>query len=369
MDNQTYKKIQKLLLLFGIIICVVMNIKQIISYSHNLISVFTPFITGICIAFILNLLMQKIELFIHKFAKKKSRVLSILITIIIFVLSLTLIFYMIIPEVSNSLAEITNNFPKLLEEFEKFLQEPNNDIVKNISSIGVDFDKIVNNIVNFFKNFSIVDATNALQSILSVTSNLFSTLMNLFLGIIFAIYILLQKEELLSQGKSLIQSIFDEKTSKNILNFLDIVNTSFSKFIAGQGTEAIILGLLFFISMNILRLPKALSVSATIGVFSLVPIVGAFIGALYGSITILIVSPIKALYFLILFLVLQQIEGNLIYPKVVGKSVGLPGIWVLLAITVGGNLLGLVGMILSVPIMSIIYTLVSIFIKSRKNRK
>ena len=122
-------------------------------------------------------------------------------------------------------------------------------------------------------------------------------------------------------------------------------------------------------SMNILRLPKALSVSATIGVFSLVPIVGAFIGALYGSITILIVSPIKALYFLILFLVLQQIEGNLIYPKVVGKSVGLPGIWVLLAITVGGNLLGLVGMILSVPIMSIIYTLVSIFIKSRKNRK
>ena len=286
MDNQTYKKIQKLLLLFGIIVCVVMNIKQIISYSHDLISVFTPFITGICIAFILNLLMQKIELFIHKFAKKKSRGLSILI---IFVLSLTLIFYMIIPEVSNSLVEITNNFPKLLEEFEKFLQEPNNNIVKNISSIGVDFDKIVNNIVNFFKNFSIVDATNALQSILSVTSNLFSTLMNLFLGIIFAIYILLQKEELLSQGKSLIQSIFDEKTSKNILNFLDIVNTSFSKFIAGQGTEAIILGLLFFMSMNILRLPKALSVSATIGVFSLVPIVGAFIGALYGSITILIV--------------------------------------------------------------------------------
>ena len=143
------------------------------------------------------------------------------------------------------------------------------------------------------------------------------------------------------------------------------MSNSFAKFIAGQGTEAVILCFLFLASMTALRIPKAVPVATIIGLFSLIPLVGSFLAASYGALTILIVSPIKSVWFIILFLVLQQIEGNLIYPRVVGKSVGLPGIWVLLAITVGGNFAGITGMIMAVPTMSIIYTLISSFVRSR----
>ena len=189
--------------------------------------------------------------------------------------------------------------------------------------------------------------------------------MNIFLGLIFAVYIVSQKEILITQGHGLISAIFSPKQTKSIENFFGIVSNSFAKFIAGQGTEAVILCFLFLASMTALRIPKAVPVATIIGLFSLIPLVGSFLAASYGALTILIVSPIKSVWFIILFLVLQQIEGNLIYPRVVGKSVGLPGIWVLLAITVGGNFAGITGMIMAVPTMSIIYTLISSFVRSR----
>ena len=343
MDNKTYRNIQKLILLFGITSVIVINIQAVSTFVLNIFSFFTPFITGICIAFIVNIPMMRIEKSINKFFGRKSRGLSIFLAIIVFVLVIGLIFSMIIPEIISSIGEIRNGLPKVIDSF----------------------DKIYNNIASFFKNFSIVDGTNALQSIFTVTSNLFSTVMNIFLGLIFAVYILSQKEILITQGHGLISAIFSPKQTKSIENFFGIVSNSFAKFIAGQGTEAVILCFLFLASMTALRIPKAVPVATIIGLFSLIPLVGSFLAASYGALTILIVSPIKSVWFIILFLVLQQIEGNLIYPRVVGKSVGLPGIWVLLAITVGGNFAGITGMIMAVPTMSIIYTLISSFVRSR----
>ena len=365
MDNKTYRNIQKLILLFGLTTFIVINIQAVSTFVLNIFSFFTPFITGICIAFIVNIPMIRIEKSINKFFGRKSRGLSIFLAIIVFVLVIGLIFSMIIPEIISSIGEIRNGLPKVIDSFDNILKNKDNQILKTLYGLGVDFDKIYNNIASFFKNFSIVDGTNALQSIFTVTSNLFSTVMNIFLGLIFAVYILSQKEILITQGHGLISAIFSPKQTKSIENFLGIVSNSFAKFIAGQGTEAVILCFLFLASMTALRIPKAVPVATIIGLFSLIPLVGSFLAASYGALTILIVSPIKSVWFIILFLVLQQIEGNLIYPRVVGKSVGLPGIWVLLAITVGGNFAGITGMIMAVPTMSIIYTLISSFVRSR----
>lgn len=370
MDNNTYKNIQKLIVFFGIIAAIVINIRPVSSYIWRIVTLFTPFITGICIAFILNIPMQKIEKTINKlFGWKSSRAFSLFLTIIAFIMVLTLIFYMIIPEIVNSFVEIRNGLPTVVDNFVKFMKTPDNHIIKTMSNVGLDFDKMYSNVTNFFKNFSLLDATNALQSIFSATTNVFSSVMNVFLGLIFAVYILSQKEILLSQGHSLLKAIFPDKRTKKIVSFLRLVSSSFSKFIAGQGTEAVILCFLFLASMTLFHIPKAVSIATMIGLFSLVPIVGSFIAATYGVLSILIVAPIKSLWFVVLFLVLQQIEGNLIYPRVVGKSVGLPGVWVLLAITVGGNFAGITGMIMAVPTMSIVYNLVTSFVRSRNVRK
>ena len=363
MDNNTYKNIQKLIVFFGIIAAIVINIRPVSSYMWRIVTLFTPFITGICIAFILNIPMQKIEKTINKiFGRKLSRAFSLFLTIIAFITVLSMIFYMIIPEIVNSFVEIRNGMPTVVENFVKFTKTPDNQIIKTLSKLGFD-------LTDFFKNFSLLDATNALQSIFSATTNVFSSVMNLFLGLIFAVYILSQKEVLLSQGHSLLRAVFPDRKTMHIVDFLRLVSISFSKFIAGQGTEAVILCFLFLASMTLFNIPKAVSIATMIGLFSLVPIVGQFIAASYGVLSILIVSPIKSLWFLVLFLVLQQIEGNLIYPKVVGKSVGLPGVWVLFAITVGGNFAGITGMIMAVPTMSIVYNLVTSFVRSRNMRK
>ena len=366
MDNNTYKNIQKLIVFFGIIAAIVINIRPVSSYIWRIVTLFTPFITGICIAFILNIPMKKIN---KIFGRKLSRAFSLFLTIIAFITVLSMIFYMIIPEIVNSFVEIRNGMPTVVENFVKFTKTPDNQIIKTLSKLGFDFDKMYSNVTDFFKNFSLLDATNALQSIFSATTNVFSSVMNLFLGLIFAVYILSQKEVLLSQGHSLLRAVFPDRKTMHIVDFLRLVSISFSKFIAGQGTEAVILCFLFLASMTLFNIPKAVSIATMIGLFSLVPIVGQFIAASYGVLSILIVSPIKSLWFLVLFLVLQQIEGNLIYPKVVGKSVGLPGVWVLFAITVGGNFAGITGMIMAVPTMSIVYNLVTSFVRSRNIRK
>ena len=211
-----------------------------------------------------------------------------------------------------------------------------------------------------------MNADNATKVVTDFLTNNGGNVVNTTLGIttsilgalVFSVYLLAQKEKLLAQSKRLLLAAIPQKAGKRTMHILQITNNAFSSFVTGQVTEAFILGALCCMGMLILRLPYALPVSVIICFTSLIPIFGAWIGAATGAFLIVFVSPIKALTFLIFLLILQQVEGNLIYPRVVGKSVGLPGLWVLAAVTIGGGAFGIAGMLLGVPICSVVYVLV-----------
>ncbi len=192
---------------------------------------------------------------------------------------------------------------------------------------------------------------------MSATMIVINGVMTFFIGFVFAIYILIQKETLGRQCIKVMNAFFPKKVVDKIYNVCSLSHKTFSKFITGQCLEALILGMMFFVSMTIFRLPYALLVGVLIAFTALIPMIGAFIGCAVGAFLILMVNPMQAVFFIILFLVLQQIEGNLIYPHVVGNSVGLPSMWVLFAVTVGGKLMGIVGMLVFIPLMSVLYTL------------
>jgi len=194
----------------------------------------------------------------------------------------------------------------------------------------------------------------------------FSGVINLFMGFVFAIYMLLQKEKLIKQFKKLFKAYLPEDKSRKLFYIGTITNDTFKKFFGGQFIEAVLLGILCFIGMTIFKMPYALTISVVIGVTALIPVFGAFFGTIIGAILILAVNPTQAFWFVIYIVVIQQIDGNFIYPKVVGDSVGLPGIWVMLAVIVGGNSLGIVGMLIGVPVASIVYKLVKEYVNRNK---
>ena len=211
--------------------------------------------------------------------------------------------------------------------------------------------------------------TNFLSSTVTVAGSIIGEVMNFLIGFIFAIYILGQKEVLCNQGKRVLSAFCSRKVEAYVLKVFSIANRNFSNFISGQCTEAVILGFMFIIAMTIFRMPYALLVGVLIAFTALIPIVGAFIGCFVGAFLILVNNPIQAVWFVILFLVLQQLEGNLIYPKVVGNKVGLPSIWVLMAVSVGGSLFGVTGMLFFIPLVSTFYMLLRDAVNERNAKK
>ena len=206
---------------------------------------------------------------------------------------------------------------------------------------------------------------SVVNTTINITTSILGALVNVLLALVFSVYMLAQKEKLVAQGKRLLLAALPEKAGERTMHILKLTNGAFSSFVTGQVTEAFILGTLCCLGMLILRLPYALPVSVIISFTSLIPIFGAWIGAATGAFLIVFVSPVKALTFLIFLLILQQVEGNLIYPKVVGKSVGLPGLWVLAAVTVGGGAFGVLGMLLGVPVCSVIYALLQDYLRAQ----
>lgn len=225
--------------------------------------------------------------------------------------------------------------------------------------------ELQNNITSFLSKYG----EDFLNTTIGITSSIFSLVVNLVLALAFSLYLLAQKETLTGQAKKVVRALFSEKWAHWITDVARMTNRTFSNFVTGQLTEAVILGTLCFLGMLIFRLPYAGVISVLVGFTALIPIFGAFIGVGIGAFLILLVSPIKALWFILFFVILQQLEGNLIYPRVVGKSVGLPGIWVLAAVTVGGNAFGLAGMLLAVPLCSVLYTLARQGVNARLARK
>ena len=339
---------------------------KLISDAWGLVA---PFVAGAVIAFIFNVPMRAVEnefSFIRKDGLR--RMLSIIVTVTLFALVIAFVFLLLIPQISLTVESIVERLPDFVKRevnnLMTFLE--NNPEIKEVVLQHTDLENIdwttfIQKTVSFIGERVSTVFDGAFSAIGSVTSAIVNTL----LSVIFAFYALSRKEILARQGRRLVYSLLSEKTADWIIRVVRLSNTTFSSFISGQCLEAVILGAMFAVGMAILKLPYIALVSVIIAVTALVPLVGAFIGCALGCLFILVDSPVQALTFLVLFLVLQQIEGNLIYPKVVGTSIGLPGMWVLVAVSVGSELMGIMGMLVMIPLASVIYTLMREFTKNR----
>ena len=347
------------LLVLGII-----YFKEILSVLSMLTGILKPFIYGGIIAFILNLPMSAIEKKLFqstkaKYAQKLKRPVSLLLSVLLILLLIVITVWMVIPQIAASAAEIGRKIPVFLEriqtEAEQFAEKSPllKEQIGELDIGDIQWDSVMENVTFFMKN----GAGDLLSSTFSMVSSIISSVVNFIIAFVFAVYILAQKEKLSGQVQRVMQAYLPEKVVERIQKVSSLLYTNFSNFITGQCLEAVILGGLFVICMSILRLPFALVIGILIALTALIPIAGAFIGCAVGVFLILIEDPVQALVFLVLFFVLQQIEGKLIYPKVVGNFVGLPGIWVLFAITVGGSLFGIIGMLVFIPLTVTVYTL------------
>lgn len=349
----------------------VKNIGLVLQTFGYVIDIIFPFILGAAIAFIINVPMTRIESWLfHKATriKKGRRAVSFIVTLALVIGIIVIAMYIIIPQIGQTLLSIAAQMPVAFAALEKWITE--NMGVFNIArgiidQLAVDWGEIIGKVSEFIQDA----ATSMINSGIGAVTNLIGAVVTFFIGFVFAVYLLMAKEKLAGQGKQILYALFREETAEKILYVLGLTGRTFSRFISGQCLEACILGALFFIVMTVLRMPYAMLISVLIAFTALIPMVGAFIGCAAGVFLILMVSPLKALIFLITFLILQQLEGNLIYPKVVGSSVGLPSIWVLVAITVGGSLMGVVGMIIFIPICSVLYALFRLYVKNRLHEK
>ena len=378
LNKNNIKRIIFIIFAAAVIFWSVLNYSIIISAVRWVIGVLSPLIIGLCFAFVLNLLLRPLEsgwdrLFLRKgdspLAKKLKRPVSIFISIILTLGAIVAVFFIIIPEVSRTLRTIIDALPGYFEELKAWWKELS-EFLAEYSVILPELNFENTAIIAKLTEFVTSSGEMIFNHTINTTTAIVTAVFNIFIGFAFCIYLLAGKERLIGQSKRTLTAALSEKRAKRIFAFFSRVNDSFSHFVTGQVVEAIIIGLLCFIGMLILGLPYATVVSVLVGVTALIPILGAYIGTAIGALLILVESPIKALWFIVFIIILQQLEGNLIYPHVVGKSVGLPGIWVLAAVTVGGNIYGVMGMLVSVPVCSVIYVYLSekvrALIKKRK---
>lgn len=297
-----------------------------------------------------------------------KRAVSILLTIISVTFVIFIVVWMVVPQLIDAGESIAEQIPAAWSRAEKFINdnmEADTQIGSVITQIGENGEKMIAELADYLKNSS----GHILSTTVNVVSGTFGVIVNLFLGLIFAIYILAQKEKLLGQGKQVMKAFLPEKASREFSRLFCLTEETFRRFITGQCLEAVILGFIFFIAMSIFRMPYAVPISVLIALTALIPVFGAFIGCVVGAVLILVVNPVQAFAFVILFLVLQQVEGNLIYPHVVGNSVGLPSIWVFAAVLIGGKLFGVVGMLVFIPLCSVAYVLFRDEVKKRLQKK
>lgn len=351
---------------------IINNFSTIGNLLSNIISILSPFILGGCLAFILNIPMSFFERKLTKTKNKKSkktekskvaRVISMILAILVIILVLVLIINLIVPELINVVNLLIENIPYYAEELAKFVQtyEENIDINNILQETNIDVEGIKNQIIS--------QIPTLLTSSVSVVSSIISGFTTFIIALIFAIYILMDKEKLKEQSAKLLYAYFKKENVEKIINVGRVSKNTFKRFLTVQCLEATILGTLCMIGMLILRIPYAVPIGVLVGVTALIPVVGAFIGCIIGAVLIVAVEPMKVIPFIIFFLILQQIEGNLIYPRVVGNKVGLPGMWVLVAVTVGGDFGGVLGMLLGVPVATIIYTLLKKDINKKIEQK
>lgn len=378
LDKQTLKKLRGLIVFTILLFLGIQHIDVVLNAVRLLLRLVFPFLLGGCMAFIINVPMSALEQLLFARAEKAAekggkaaglllkikRPASLVLTLVLIVLVLNLVIFTVVPEVASTIAVLSQRLPDFfaqLSETARRTFEEYPEIVDQLGAMEISGEQIMNSVTAFLQS--------GVTSTFNVAMGIANGVMNFFIGLVFAIYILARKEALGRQALLLLRAFFTDKVVQAVHDIGSLTYKTFANFLSGQCIEAVILGLMFFISLSIFGFPYAMLIGVLIAFTALIPIFGAFIGCAVGAFLILMVDPMQALYFIILFLVLQQVEGNFIYPYVVGNSVGLPSIWVLVAVTVGGSAMGIVGMVIFIPMVSVLYALLRGYVYQRIAQK
>lgn len=366
-------RIVKYLLLATVLILCIRYFDVLLGGAGNLWSIAGPLTMGCVIAYVLNIIMRLLEKIYfpkakNQFVTKSRRPVCIILSLVLIAAVIFLVFRLVIPELVSAIGIIGAGIPVLFEQATEWLAanaETFPGIAQKLQELQIDWKSVGDNVLNYLKT----GVGGLLNSTVSIVVSAVSSVVNFVIALIFAIYILCSKEKLADQVKRIVRAYVKPEWTATGKRVIVTADETFSSFIIGQVTEAVILGTLCTIGMLIFRFPYAPMIGAFIGATALIPIVGAYLGAAVGVIMIMTQDPLKAVLFVVFIVVLQQLEGNLIYPKVVGSSVGLPGIWVLAAVTVGGGLLGIPGMLLGVPAAATLYKLLAYDVNARNARR
>ena len=375
LNKMNIKKIRELIAFTVLLVVALWKFDVVIHVIKELWGIVFPFALGGAIAFVINVPMSFLEQKIFGKAEagkqaggKFARPVSLLLTIILVLSVILLVLFGVIPQLTrtmgNLMASIADFIPQMQEWIRKFSND-NQEIMSLVNQVQFDSDKAIKWGISVLGN----GAGNMMNTTMSAVGSLVSGFATFFIAFSFACYILFQKEKLHVQIRNIFFAFFPKQKATMFLEVCSLTYRTFANFLTGQCVEAVILGSMFVITLSILKMPYALLIGVLIAFTALIPVFGAFIGCVMGCFLIFMVSPKQAILFIVVFLVLQQIEGNLIYPHVVGGSVGLPSIWVLAAVTIGGNLMGIVGMLVFIPLVSVLYTIFREFVYSRLKKQ
>ena len=410
LNKQTFRKLL-ILVGFGVLLnFAVQHLDTLDGAFSWVFAIIEPFVLGGVLAFILNVPMRAVERFL--FPPKKTSVIetvlikegelqdkagevirnsipgtkkqppkrprfdidrirrpvSMIVTLLLVAAVVALVFGIVLPELIRTGTNLITNMPGYFESASVWvnkLLEDNPAILSYINDIiqQINLDEMSSRLMQFLQDSELI------QNIFGTASSLVGGVVNAFIGLIFSFYILMRKEQLARQCKMILSAFLPRGVVERVVRIARLTSSTFSHFLSGQCTEAVILGFLFFIAMSVFKFPYALLCSVLIGFTALIPIFGAFFGCIVSALLILMVEPQKALWFVIMFLILQQVEGNLIYPHVVGSAVGLPSLWVLVAVTVGGSMFCILGMLFFIPLSSVLYALLRDTVYRRLRRR
>lgn len=345
----------------------------------TVIGLFSPFLIGFAIAFIINAVLVPLEnawknIFQRsrgkalKLSEKLRRPVCLVLATLIVTGFVFAIFFMIVPELKNTFITFADKLPGFIAKLEVWFGELSLFLANyNITLPEIEFE--AEKVLDFANSFITNSGQAVLDKTVGITTSIFSAVFNVVLAFVFAFYVLAQKEKLGKKLRCILYAIMKEKNADTVIKVASLSNKTFTKFLTGQLVEAVVLGILCFIGMVIFRMPYAAVVSVLVGVTALIPMFGAFIGTALGAILILSVNFMSAVWFIVFLIILQQVETNLIYPKVVGKQIGLPGILVLASVTLGGGLFGFAGILLGVPVCSVLYSVFNEFVAMRLSDK
>ena len=375
LNKKSMKKIRELIVFTAILVVALWKFDTVLEGAKNIWGILFPFVLGGAIAFVINVPMSFLEKKIfgktkdgNKMGEKLARPISLLLTIILAVGVIALVMFGVIPQLTRTMGSLMISIANFVPQMQNWIREfshNNQDIMKLVNQVQFNPDQAIKWGISILGS----GAGNMMNTTMSAVGSIVSGFATFFIAFSFACYILFQKEKLYVQIRKVFFAFIPKQKAEAFLKICSLTYRTFANFLTGQCVEAVILGSMFVVTLSILKMPYALLIGTLIAFTALIPIFGAFIGCAVGCFLIFMVSPKQAILFIIVFLILQQIEGNLIYPHVVGGSVGLPSIWVLAAVTIGGNLMGIVGMLIFIPLVSVLYTIFREFVYLRLKEK